>query len=374
MLQNKIFLNYYKEVLITFITILVSLSIIAWTVRAVNFLDLIVENGYSLITYFKYSILNIFGIITKFIPLSFLLALTMFILKQIQENEFTILWTSGVKKIQIVHLFIIISITATIFNILISALIAPSLLNQSRQLLSEENFNSFLPTVKVQDFNDSFSGITFFVEEKYSNELKNIFLRDDNNIFKNISSNQKNTSSKTIVAKEGLIINEKMILLNGQIISSNLENTKNTIVKFDQLEINLKYLQNRTIKQPKVQETSTFTLIKCGNNNFFNKKDCKSNFTGEILPSINRRISMPFFLPALALICSLLLIKNKKNIFFNKISIFSYSFILLLFGELIIRFTGINKIFNYIFLLTPICVSIIIYLFLKYKFINETSD
>ena len=221
MLQNKIFLNYYKEVLITFITILVSLSIIAWTVRAVNFLDLIVENGYSLITYFKYSILNIFGIITKFIPLSFLLALTMFILKQIQENEFTILWTSGVKKIQIVHLFIIISITATIFNILISALIAPSLLNQSRQLLSEENFNSFLPTVKVQDFNDSFSGITFFVEEKYSNELKNIFLRDDNNIFKNISSNQKNTSSKTIVAKEGLIINEKMILLNGQIISSN---------------------------------------------------------------------------------------------------------------------------------------------------------
>ena len=38
------------------------LSIIALTVRAVNFLDLIVDNGYPVSTYFKYSFLNLFGI------------------------------------------------------------------------------------------------------------------------------------------------------------------------------------------------------------------------------------------------------------------------------------------------------------------------
>ena len=54
-----------------------------------------------------------------------------------------------------------------------------------------------------------------------------------------------------------------MILLNGQIISSNFKNSKNNIFKFDQLDINLKTLQNRTIKLPKVQETSTFELIRC---------------------------------------------------------------------------------------------------------------
>ena len=105
MLQNKIYQNYTLDVIKLFITILLSLTFIAWTVRAVNFLDLIVENGYSLITYFEYSILNIFGIITKFIPLSFLLAITIFIVRQIQDNEFVILWTSGVKKIQVVNLF-----------------------------------------------------------------------------------------------------------------------------------------------------------------------------------------------------------------------------------------------------------------------------
>ena len=278
MLQNKIFRNYYKEVLITFFTILISLSAIAWTVRAVNFLDLIVENGYSLITYFQYSILNVFGILTKFIPLSFLLALTMFILKQIQENEFIILWTSSVKKIQIVHLFILISVSVAVFHIILSVFVTPTLLNHSRQLLSQENFNSFLPTIKVQEFNDSFNGLTFFVDEKYSNEVKNIFLQDDKNIFKNISSNQNNKSSKTIVAKEGLIIDEKMILINGQIISSNIANSKNNIIKFDQLDINLKSIQNRTIKSPKVQETSTYELIRCSEIEFFDKTNCKSNY------------------------------------------------------------------------------------------------
>ena len=98
MLQNKIYQNFSVEILKTFFIILFGLSIIAWTVRAVNFLDLIVESGYSITTYFYYSFLNLFGIVTKFIPLSFLLSLVFFILKQTQEREFIILWTSGVKN------------------------------------------------------------------------------------------------------------------------------------------------------------------------------------------------------------------------------------------------------------------------------------
>ena len=97
MLQNKIYQNYLIEIFKTFITILFGLSVIAWTVRAVNFLDLIVESGYPVHTYFFYSFLNLFGILTKFIPFIFLIALTMFIVKQIQDNELIILWTSGKK-------------------------------------------------------------------------------------------------------------------------------------------------------------------------------------------------------------------------------------------------------------------------------------
>ena len=72
MLQNKIYQNYLIEIFKTLITILFSLTLIAWTVRAVNFLDLIVDSGYPVSTYFAYSLLNLFGLIPKFIPISFL--------------------------------------------------------------------------------------------------------------------------------------------------------------------------------------------------------------------------------------------------------------------------------------------------------------
>ena len=48
MLQNKIYQNYFKEIFKNFFVILFSFSVIAWVVKAVNYLDLIVENGYRL--------------------------------------------------------------------------------------------------------------------------------------------------------------------------------------------------------------------------------------------------------------------------------------------------------------------------------------
>ena len=59
MLQNKIYQNFLIEIIKTFLVILFGLSIIALTVRAVNFLELIVDSGYPPSTYFKYSFLNL---------------------------------------------------------------------------------------------------------------------------------------------------------------------------------------------------------------------------------------------------------------------------------------------------------------------------
>ena len=98
MLQNKIYQNFLIEIFKTFLTVVFGLSVIALTVRAVSFLDLIVDNGYPVLTYFKYSLLNLFGIAPKFIPLAFLISLNIFILKHNEDSEFIILWTSGVKK------------------------------------------------------------------------------------------------------------------------------------------------------------------------------------------------------------------------------------------------------------------------------------
>ena len=202
MLQNKIYQNYLLEIFKTFVTILFSLTVIAWTVRAVNFLDLIVENGYPLVTYFKYSILNIFGVLPKFIPLSFLLAIIIFILKQIQENELNFMdfrcEKNSFSKFIFIFFFFI-----TIVYLVFSTFITPLALNKSRQLLSSEDLTLFLPTIKVQQFSDSFRGVTFIVDEK-NNEIK-IFSYRIMLIFKNISSNNVRNNSNTIIAGSGLL-------------------------------------------------------------------------------------------------------------------------------------------------------------------------
>ena len=249
--------------------------------------------------------------------------------------------------------------------------ITPLALNKSRQLLSNENFGSFVPTVRTQQFSDSFKGFTFIVEKKINNELKNIFLHDKGNNLKNLSSNTSKINSTTILAESG-IANEKMLVMfNGQIISAK-ENFENEIIKFEQINIDLSSLSNTTIKKPKIQETGTIKLLKCLVDENLNQADfCNEDFKKEILSTLNRRIIIPFYIPVISLICSLLLIKSKRN-YFQNLSVFSYSFLILLFTELAVRYTGINSLILYTFVLMPFSLLFLLYVFLIYKFSNES--
>ncbi len=371
MLQNKIYQNFLIEIFKTFLIILLGLSLIALTVRAVSFLDLIVESGYPIDTYFKYSFLNLFGIAPKFIPLSFLLSLTIFILRHNEDSEFIILWTSGVKKMQLVNLCFFSSIIVLILYLILSSFLTPIALNKSRQLLSNENFNAFLPTIRSQQFSDSFKGFTFIVEKKINNEIKNIFLYDKGNNLKNLSSNPSETRAAAIVANSGIINENRMLLLNGQIISSK-KDSNSEIIKFEQLNIDLSNLSTTTIKEPKIQETSTFKLASCIFSEPKNIRICNEDFKKEILPTLNRRLVIPFYIPILSLICSLLFLKSNQNNF-GKVNIFLFSFSILLFTELAVRYTGISDLVMIVFLIIPIILAIFFYLFLMIKFSKESA-
>ena len=372
MLQNKIYQNFFIEILKTFLVIVFGLSIIALTVRAVNFLDLIVDNGYPVSTYFKYSFLNLFGIAPKFIPLAFLLSMVIFILKHIEDSEFVILWTSGIKKIQVVNLLFFTSVIVLLFYIILSAFLTPIALNKSRQLLSEDQLNSFLPTVRTQQFSDSFKGFTFIVEKKINNEIQNIFLHDTGKNLKNLSPNISSESNTTVVAEKGIVKERKMFLFNGQIISSKSSNEETEIIRFEQLNIDLSDLVTTTIKQPKLQETSTLTLISCLFSKSQNPEICKKDVNKEIFPILIRRVVLPFYIPVITLVCSFLLLKNQR-IYSNKISIFIYGFIILLLTELLIRYTGLNYLLRIFYMIMPISLSLFFYFFLNYKFSKESK-
>ena len=367
MLQNKIYQNFLLEILKNFFSILFVFSLIALTVRAVNFLDLIVDNGYPVSIYFFYSILNLFGLSPKFIPLSFLIALLMFLLKHKDDGEFIILWSSGVSKLKIIHLLMFSSLIVLFFYLIFSIYLSPLALNKSRQLLSNDKFNSLLPTVRSQQFSDSFKGLTFIVEKKVDKEIQNVFLHDTGNNLQNLSSNTSNILSTTVIAKRGIVEKRKLLLVNGKIISNKKNSQENELISFDQLNIDLENLVTTTIKTPKIQETSTKKIFKCSISKTSNSKFCNNESKKEILPNLIRRVILPFYIPVVSLICSFILLRNDK-FYLNKFFIFLYSFVVLIFTELSLRYTGISNFMKLIYICIPFILIIILYSVLKYKF------
>ncbi len=162
-----------------------------------------------------------------------------------------------------------------------------------------------------------------------------------------------------------------MFLINGQIISSKKNNEENEIIEFKKLKIDLENFITSTIKQPKLQETSSFKLINCFLNVNNKLKICSDkNAKNEIIPILIRRASLPTYIPVIALMCSFLLLKSQKR-FLKRIIIFSFSFFILVMTELVIRYTGLNNFLRYIYIIFPFILLTSIYPYLIYKFKNE---
>ena len=52
-----------------------------------------------------------------------------------------------------------------------------TMMNKSRQILAQDEFNSILPTLKTKEFNDSFKNLIFFVEKKLTIRYKIFFYK-----------------------------------------------------------------------------------------------------------------------------------------------------------------------------------------------------
>ena len=153
MFSNKIYRHFFSELSKHFFIVLFALSAIVWAVQSVNFLDLIVEDGHSVDLYLGYSFLNVIKIVTKFIPLSFLISIIITIEKFDGDNELMALWTAGLNKMKIINFFFKVSILVTILQLILSSLINPTVLNFSRSLIKSSNINFVSGTIKTNQFN-----------------------------------------------------------------------------------------------------------------------------------------------------------------------------------------------------------------------------
>ena len=377
-MKKILFRKLLSDCTIFFLISLFSTSIIIWVFQAVNFLDIIVEDGRNYLVYLNFSLLNFPKIVSKLIPFILFFSFVFIITKYETKNELIIFWNFGVNKLDFVNFFLKLSIIITIFQILLTTSIVPRTQDLARSFLRTSSINFLENFVKPKIFNDAISGLTIYSNSKDKDgNLKEIYLKKGSKDF------QITYAKKGNFKQVGN--NQILELYSGETIS--VINNKITSFKFSKSDFNLSNLDDNTTTYKKTQEVTTIDLIKCYHNlmNFnilqidknFYVENCREENINNILKELYKRIFIPLYIPVLILISLLLIIKSKENTNYirYRLLIFSIGLSAIIISEMTIRLINEDFLKNLKIIIIPFFSLISLYLLflIKFKFIKHSK-
>ncbi len=368
-MKKLLFRKFLTDHISQFLFFGISLSAIVWVIQAVNFLEFVTEDGHGLKIYFLYTFLNLPKIFHRLLPFIFLLSLFYQFTKYEDRNELLIFWTHGIGYKKFINVIVIYSILFSFFQIFFGSFISPKSQDTARSFIRSSTVDFFPNLIREKKFIDVMDGLTIFADKKNDNNYSNIIL----------SENIEENKIKIISAKNGSLItkdsNKYFELGNGKIIEIN--SGKITNFSFDKIIYNIDKYKSKTTTYQKIQEAPTIDLIKCIDNFYFkninksiiNYLQCQEQSFDDVKQEIFKRIIKPFYIPLVALICSLMIFVSREKINFKRkrFYIFLIGFLSLAYSEIFLKYSG-KSIFGFIlFLLIPIIFFITVYLYANIK-------
>jgi len=365
-MKKILFRKLLKDYLSFFFITLFSVSIIIWVFQAVNYLDIMIEDGRDYLIYIKYSLLNFPKTFSKLFPFVLFFSLFYVTIKYENNNELIIFWNFGINKMEIINFIFKVSLFLLIIQIILSSIVVPRSQELAKSYIKTSNINFLGSLIKPQKFNDTIKGLTIYSDRKdeYGN-LYNLYLKKiiDNKNF-------QITIAKKGVFKEvnGISI---IVLYDGETIAGKNNNINS--FKFSKSDFSLQNLTPNTATYTKLQEISTFSLLKCFNEIYFLKKyssnksidRCTKNNLKVFFIELYKRLAIPFYIPLLSLIPFLLLTSSKENTNYTKVKYLTFiiGFFVIIFSETTIRLISDIHETNFIILGFPFFLSLSLYLF-----------
>ena len=366
-MKKIIFRKLLLDCLTFFFLALFGISTIIWVFQAVNFLDIMIEDGRNYNVYFIYTLLNFPKIISRILPFALFFSFSYTFIKYEANNELIIFWNHGVSKLSLVNFFFWISILIMVIQTLLLSFVVPKSQELARSKLRTSDIDYFEGLIKPKKFNDTVKGLTIFAEDKDDNEeFKNIFIKKNNEK----KGFQITFAKKGVFESKG---NKKVLVLyDGQTLTQNGENITN--FDFSKSDFGIANMDSHLVTHKKIQEQSTKSLIKCmesilGTNSYKKIINCNKSNPRNIYKELFKRLISPFYLPVLILISLLLILTSKENLKYNKnkFSIFFLGFGIIILSESSLGYIANNLIKNISILILPIIISLIIYSIFFYK-------
>ncbi len=365
-LFRKILLDCLKFFLLT----ILGVSTIVWVFQAVNYLDIMVEDGRNYLVYFNYTILIFPKIISKIYPFALFLSFYYVLSKYEKNNELLIFWNHGISQLQIINFFLKASFALMIIQILLLTFLVPKTQDMARSILRNSNINFYDNFLKPKKFNDVIKNVTMYTEKKKSDgSLENIYIKKFSNV----------NEFEILLARTGVIKNKNnkqvLTLFNGQNIKSKNNNIDS--FTFSEFDFNLSSLQSNTTTYKKTQENSSISLISCfrnlnsddkKNNQILKIENCSIQNLSGISQELYKRMIIPLYIPTLVLAVLILIIISRGNLNYLKLKslIFLLGIFIIVFSEMSLRFIVEDLNINLKIILIPIMTLIIFYSILKY--------
>ena len=346
---------------------LFGISSIIWVFQAVNFLDIIIEDGRNHKIYLLYTFLNFPKIISKVLPFCIFFGFSYIFIKYELKNELIIYWNHGIEKLSLINFFLSFSLIIFLIQLILLTYITPKSQEIARGLLRSSNVDYFEGLIKPKKFNDNIKGLTIFAEDKNKKEeFVNIYIkkRTSNNKF------QVTFAKKGIFEQRGK--NKILVLYEGQNFDNNEDKVTN--FSFSKSDFLIGDMESHVVSHTKIQEQPTMELFDCVKsiyqNNIIKILNCNQKKPREVYKELFKRLVAPFYLPLLILIAAINLIISKENIHYLKFRflIFIFGILAIIISETSIGFIGDNFIKNIFFIIIPIISILTFYLTLIYKF------
>ena len=368
LLYRKLFSDYMKF----FFIALISSSLIIWIFQAVNFLDIMIEDGREYKVYLNYSLLNFPKIISRLLPFILFFSIYYVLTKYESNNELIIFWNFGEDKIKFVNFIVKSSLFLLLFQIILTSFIVPKSQDTARSFLRNSNVNFLGSFIKPKRFNDTINGVTIYSENKDAEGyFNNLFIKKD------ISGGFEIT-----YAKKGIFDETKsvpiLLLFNGETITN--RNNKVTNISFSKSDFLLSNFKANTITQQKTQEMKTSDVILCVASlseiklDYLSKNkdkiiNCTEKNKINMIKELYKRLVVPFYIPILMLIPYLLILTSKEKSNYNKIKLFSFiiGVTIIIFSETIIRFVSKEINENIFIFIIPSFLFLFFYLLFFYK-------
>ena len=372
-MKKILFKKILSDCLIFFVISLFFAALVIWIFQAVNHLDIMIEDGRDHLTYIKFTLLIFPKVIVKLLPFIFFLSFVYIITKYELDNELIIFWNFGVSKISVINFFFKFSLVLVIFQIFLTSIIVPATQDKARSYLRNSSIDLIENLIKPRTFNDAIKNLTIYSDKKNEDGyFTEIYIKSGSGI----------DNFQITYAKKGKFINntEKQIfdLYNGETIS--VINDKITNLKFKRSYLNLSDIETNTTTYKKTQEVSTLDLFKCYKN-IYNKnfidlskdlkiENCRTDNISNILKEFHKRITIPLYIPALMLICLLVITKSKENNNYTlyRFKIFLIGLVIIILSELSIRYVETSIFNNAIIFLIPLIIILYMYLTFYFKF------